>query len=683
MPDTLIKFKTGDLSKIDNGATDEVGINNGTVYFATDDTTKNGKIYFDSPEGDRIDMTAYAKESNYATLAGNIDGVVSVANGGTGATDAATARTNLEITPANIGAASTTDLNSLANSFNTALSSATSALGQAISQNYNTSVHTTAQTLTENQKNQVKDNLFISKNIIDGSSEKSLRQLSAYPETAGVYSLGAYAIALGSDTKASGASSIAEGWSTLASGENSHAEGSWSESTSQASHAEGYRTKASSNYAHAEGTNTLAAVGAGHAEGNNTIASGTLASHAEGSNTMASGMYAHAEGSGVFYSIRLNGDAGATTYTLTTPVEIYPWSMSSSSFGYVTANNSITKARITAITKSGNNVTSITVNETLNAGAAITNTSFIWIMPQARGAQSHTEGLATVALGSSQHVGGQYNIPDSTSLEIIGNGTSNLIRSNARTLDKDGNEVLSGKLTVGTGPTDDMDVATKQYVDNAFSVNDAMVFKGVLDSPSNIPDTHQAGWTYRIGTTGTYAGKICEVGDLLICTVNGTTASDDHWNVVQNNIDGALFKGTNTFTDGQVLIADGVTGKTKTSGFTIAKSVPSDAIFTDTVYAHPTYTAHTAAAVKVGNDTTGHVVLGSALTANDLDNIVITNPTDGQILSYNSTTSKWINITSPYLTESQVNVLIAAALAEYENGDEIGYGFADGNEVSY
>ena len=226
MPDTLIKFKTGDLSKIDNGATDEVGINNGTVYFATDDTTKNGKIYFDSPEGDRIDMTAYAKESNYATLAGNIDGVVSVANGGTGATDAATARTNLEITPANIGAASTTDLNSLANSFNTALSSATSALGQAIAQNYNTSVHTTAQTLTENEKNQVKDNLFISKNIIDGSATRSLRQLSAYPETAGVYSLGAYAIALGSGTRASGVSAIAEGSNAIASGEYAHAEGS-------------------------------------------------------------------------------------------------------------------------------------------------------------------------------------------------------------------------------------------------------------------------------------------------------------------------------------------------------------------------------------------------------------------------------------------------------------------------
>lgn len=38
-----------------------------------------------------------------------------------------------------------------------------------------------------------------------------------------------------------------------------------------------------------------------------------------------------------------------------------------------------------------------------------------------------------------------------------------------------------------------MDVATKQYVDNAFVVNDAMIFKGVLNSSSGIPDTHQAG----------------------------------------------------------------------------------------------------------------------------------------------------------------------------------------------
>lgn len=35
-------------------------------------------------------------------------------------------------------------------------------------------------------------------------------------------------------------------------------------------------------------------------------------------------------------------------------------------------------------------------------------------------------------------------------------------------------------------------------------------------------------------------------------------------------------------------------------------------------YTHPAYTAHTAAAVKVGNDATGHVVLGAELTAEDV-----------------------------------------------------------------
>lgn len=96
----------------------------------------------------------------------------------------------------------------------------------------------------------------------------------------------------------------------------------------------------------------------------------------------------------------------------------------------------------------------------------------------ASGADSHAEGLGTIANHQCQHVFGRRNIPDpsveaSTTygnyVEIVGNGQSENELSNARTLDWDGNEVLAGKLTLGAGPTNNMDAATKQYVDDAKS----------------------------------------------------------------------------------------------------------------------------------------------------------------------------------------------------------------------
>ena len=96
----------------------------------------------------------------------------------------------------------------------------------------------------------------------------------------------------------------------------------------------------------------------------------------------------------------------------------------------------------------------------------------------ASGTYSHAEGYYTTANHRSQHVFGEYNVLDTSTataanrgnyVEIVGKGTGNSARSNARTLDWNGNEVLAGKLTVGTAPTANMDVTTKQYVDNATS----------------------------------------------------------------------------------------------------------------------------------------------------------------------------------------------------------------------
>ena len=85
----------------------------------------------------------------------------------------------------------------------------------------------------------------------------------------------------------------------------------------------------------------------------------------------------------------------------------------------------------------------------------------------ASGWYSHAEGYYTTANHKSQHVFGEYNIEDPSTnsyqvrgnfIEIVGNGTSESTRSNARTLDWNGNERLKGTLYVnananGTGGT--------------------------------------------------------------------------------------------------------------------------------------------------------------------------------------------------------------------------------------
>ena len=72
---------------------------------------------------------------------------------------------------------------------------------------------------------------------------------------------------------------------------------------------------------------------------------------------------------------------------------------------------------------------------------------------QATSSGSHAEGIGTSAVTTYQHVQGTYNITDATQAFIIGNGykTEGIItRSNAMTVDWNGNMVLSGDITPGT-----------------------------------------------------------------------------------------------------------------------------------------------------------------------------------------------------------------------------------------
>lgn len=163
--------------------------------------------------------------------------------------------------------------------------------------------------------------------------------------------------------------------------------------------------------------------------------------------------------------------------------------------------------------------------------------------------------------------------------------------------------------TAGT-TTNNTQVATTAFVHalvnqlNA-SVTSVLVFKGTLGTGGSVtalPDSHSLGWTYVVATAGTYAGKVCEVGDMVICIVTGSTANNSDWTVVQTNINGAV-TGPDSSVSGNVPVFNGTTGKViKDSGFTIAKSVPADAKFTDTVYLLPQATKDILGGVKVGNN---------------------------------------------------------------------------------
>lgn len=71
----------------------------------------------------------------------------------------------------------------------------------------------------------------------------------------------------------------------------------------------------------------------------------------------------------------------------------------------------------------------------------------------ASGDTAHTEGSGTIASCNNQHTEGSYNIEDTEGkyLHIVGNGTSDNDRSNAHTLDRQGNAWYAGDISNGTG----------------------------------------------------------------------------------------------------------------------------------------------------------------------------------------------------------------------------------------
>lgn len=194
-----------------------------------------------------------------------------------------------------------------------------------------------------------------------------------------------------------GQNSHAEGNSAASRGEYSHAEGNSTTASGSYAHAEGSSTKAINEGAHAEGTMTTAYAGHSHAEGDTSVASGST-SHAEGSHTTARGIASHAEG---YYTIASSSYSHAEgNYTL-------------ASGRYAHSAGDHTKAAGFASYAGGQYATSSATG-------------------------SIAVGRYTEAEGNYQTVVGTFNLPNTTSLFVVGNGTADNARSNALTVEPDG-----------------------------------------------------------------------------------------------------------------------------------------------------------------------------------------------------------------------------------------------------
>ena len=165
--------------------------------------------------------------------------------------------------------------------------------------------------------------------------------------------------------------------------ENNLAIGAWSQ-------ASGFKTQAVGNYSKAEGWWTRADGQCAVASGLMSIASGHF-SHAEGTRTKATINNAHSEGDMTTASGRQSHAEGQST----------------------TASGFCSHAEGSATVSSGY--------------------------------YSHAEGWGTIAAGKNQTAMGKYNIKDTTSLLIVGNGSS-LTRKNAYTLSSAGNGWYAGTV---------------------------------------------------------------------------------------------------------------------------------------------------------------------------------------------------------------------------------------------
>lgn len=303
--------------------------------------------------------------------------------------------------------------------------------------------------------------------------------------------------------------------------------------------------------------------------------------------------------------------------------------------------------------KAGSNITLTASSGTLTISS--TNTTYGLASSTSNGLMSKEDKVKLTEIEAGAQVNDVTSVAGRTGAVVLTKsdvGLGNVTNESKATMFT--NASLTGTPTAPTASssTNSTQIATTAFVqslvNSKIAASDAMIYKGTIGSSgatiTSLPDTTaKTGWTYKVLTAGTYAGQKCEVGDMIICLTDGSTSTAATWTVVQTNIDGAV-TGPSSSTDSHVATFNGSTGKVvKDSGFTIGKSVPSNAVFTDTHYTTNIYAGSGTAAnasttngntkVTIADNTTvrGSVTIkgtGATTVTSDASGVVTINSTN-------------------------------------------------------
>lgn len=223
------------------------------------------------------------------------------------------------------------------------------------------------------------------------------------------------------------------------------------------------------------------------------------------------------------------------------------------------------------------------------------------------------------------------------------------------------------KAPTATAGTNTTQIATTAFVKSAVDtaiadVADALVYKGTIAGGSTgsygaLTAAANKGYLYKVSAAGKIDGVQVEVGDMLICNTDNTAAATSsnyttiaaNWDFIQTNIEGYVL-GPSSSVDAHVATFNGTTGNTiKDSGYTIATSVPSGAVFTDTKVTSSGnhYTPSTASGSDKSASATGataewgiDVVKGVTLNTDGKGHVTGISVTSGKIPSNPNTDTK-------------------------------------------